>query len=199
MDQESLFRFSRLQDVGQWNLTPYGLVCACGYRILCTKRSRIILQLFYAEMTCISVPYAVICVTTPKGEKQGCPEPRQDAVRGERVCRHKILGGWLHYGNQIQLYRHRTQATGTGNRHDCWGKTRISVYADLCLQNRTAHAGVGAGVHIHIGANGHTPQTLRNLANIMASHEQLIADALKIDQGRISRSAIDTLVSSLHF
>ncbi|MBR2913869.1 MAG: amidoligase family protein, partial [Oscillospiraceae bacterium] len=37
-----------------------------------------------------------------------------------------------------------------------------------------SHAGVGAGVHIHIGANGHTPQTLRNLANIMASHEQLI-------------------------
>nr|DAO23167.1 MAG TPA: hypothetical protein [Caudoviricetes sp.] len=27
-----------------------------------------------------------------KAEK-GCPEPRQDAARGERVCRHKILGG----------------------------------------------------------------------------------------------------------
>ena len=26
----------------------------------------------------------------------------------------------------------------------------------------------GCGVHIHIGAKGHTPQTLRNLANIMA-------------------------------
>ena len=46
-----------------------------------------------------------------------------------------------------------------------------------------SHAGIGAGVHIHIGANGHTPQTLRNLANLMASHERLIADALKIDQG----------------
>ena len=50
-----------------------------------------------------------------------------------------------------------------------------------------SHAGVGAGVHIHIGANGHTPQSLRNLANLMAGHEQLIADALKIDQGRINR------------
>lgn len=50
-----------------------------------------------------------------------------------------------------------------------------------------SHAGIGAGVHIHIGANGHTPQTLRNLANIMASHEKLIADALKIDQGRMNR------------
>ena len=36
-----------------------------------------------------------------------------------------------------------------------------------------SHAGVGAGVHVHIGAKGHTPQTLRNLANIMASHESL--------------------------
>ena len=50
-----------------------------------------------------------------------------------------------------------------------------------------SHAGIGAGVHIHIGANGHTPQSLRNLANIMASHENLIAEALKIDQGRMNR------------
>ena len=45
----------------------------------------------------------------------------------------------------------------------------------------------GCGVHIHIGANGHTPATLRNLANIMASHETLLADALKLDSGRMRR------------
>ena len=45
----------------------------------------------------------------------------------------------------------------------------------------------GCGVHIHIGANGHTPQTMRNLANIMASHESLIADALDLDRGRMHR------------
>ena len=39
----------------------------------------------------------------------------------------------------------------------------------------------GCGVHIHIGAKGHTPQTMRNLANIMASHESLIAEALDLD------------------
>lgn len=50
-----------------------------------------------------------------------------------------------------------------------------------------SHAGIGAGVHINIGANGHTPQSLRTLANLMASHERLIADALKIDQGRMNR------------
>jgi len=41
------------------------------------------------------------------------------------------------------------------------------------------------GVHIHIGAKGHTPQTLRNLTNIMASHEDLITSALHIDHSRI--------------
>ena len=45
----------------------------------------------------------------------------------------------------------------------------------------------GCGVHIHIGAKGHTPQTLRNLANIMASHEYLIADALDLGRGRMNR------------
>ena len=46
----------------------------------------------------------------------------------------------------------------------------------------------GCGVHIHIGAKGHTPQTLRNLANIMASHESLLKDALALDEYRVGRS-----------
>ena len=45
----------------------------------------------------------------------------------------------------------------------------------------------GCGVHIHIGAAGHTPQSLRNLANIMASHEELLSKALKLDEGRLGR------------
>ena len=43
------------------------------------------------------------------------------------------------------------------------------------------------GVHIHIGANGHTPKTMRNLTNIMASHESLLAVSLEIDRSRIGR------------
>ena len=43
----------------------------------------------------------------------------------------------------------------------------------------------GCGVHIHIGAQGHTPQTLRNLANIMAAHEDLLVSALKLDNYRL--------------
>jgi len=45
----------------------------------------------------------------------------------------------------------------------------------------------GCGIHVHIGAKGHTAKTLRNLANIMASHEQLLIRALGIDEGRTSR------------
>ena len=67
----------------------------------------------------------------------------------------------------------------------------IETLQELCRQLRhngaKSDASRGCGVHIHIGANGHTPQTLRNLANIMTSHESLIAEALKLDSYRISR------------
>ena len=43
------------------------------------------------------------------------------------------------------------------------------------------------GVHIHIGADGHDAKTLRNLANLMASHENLLISALRLDRGRINR------------
>ena len=75
--------------------------------------------------------------------------------------------------------------------------TPILHYEDIetlqQLVRQLRHAGAksdasrGCGVHIHIGANGHTAQTLRNLANIMASHESLIAEALDLDHRRMSR------------
>lgn len=45
----------------------------------------------------------------------------------------------------------------------------------------------GCGVHIHIGAKGHTAQSLRNLANIMASHEALLTESLALDHYRVGR------------
>lgn len=44
----------------------------------------------------------------------------------------------------------------------------------------------GCGVHIHIGAQDHTPQSLRNLANIMAAKEDLLIKAIGIDRDRIN-------------
>ena len=48
-----------------------------------------------------------------------------------------------------------------------------------------SNAAYRCGVHIHIGASGHTAQSLRNLANIMASREQLIGKAIRIGQNRM--------------
>jgi len=79
----------------------------------------------------------------------------------------------------------------------CEMVTPILHYSDIELLQelirQLRHAGAksdasrGCGVHIHIGAQGHTPQTLRNLANIMASHEELIADALNLNRYRMDR------------
>ena len=79
----------------------------------------------------------------------------------------------------------------------CEMVTPILTYADMdTLQGLVRHlrkAGAksdatrGCGVHIHIGAKGHDAKSLRNLANIMASHESLLADALALDRGRMNR------------
>ena len=81
--------------------------------------------------------------------------------------------------------------------HKCEMVTPILTYPDMDnlqeLIRRLRKAGAksdytrGCGVHIHIGAKGHTPQSLRNLANIMAGHENLLVDALGIDRRRITR------------
>ncbi len=73
--------------------------------------------------------------------------------------------------------------------------TPILKYEDIEdlqeIVRQLRHAGAisnpkhGCGVHIHIGADGHTPQTLRNLANMMASHEDLLIDALTLDRARV--------------
>ncbi len=75
--------------------------------------------------------------------------------------------------------------------------TPILTYTDMELLQelirRLRKAGAksdatrGCGVHIHIGAKGHTPQTLRNLANIMASHESLLTESLALDHYRVGR------------
>ena len=81
--------------------------------------------------------------------------------------------------------------------HKCEMVTPILTYEDMELLQelvrRLRKAGArsdatrGCGVHIHIGAKGHTPQTLRNLANIMASHESLLTESLALDHYRVGR------------
>ena len=75
--------------------------------------------------------------------------------------------------------------------------TPILTYDDIEdlqeIVRQLRHAGAisnpdhGCGVHIHIGAADHTPQTLRNLANIMAAHEALLTHAIYIARSRTAR------------
>ena len=105
---------------------------------------------------------------------------------------------WSAWDAQDREWKFKRDVSIAGDdAHKCEMVTPILTYSDietlqeLCRRLRKAGAKSdatrGCGVHIHIGANGHTPQTLRNLANIMASHESLLADALKLDRYRMER------------
>ena len=105
---------------------------------------------------------------------------------------------WSAWDTQDREWKFQRDVSIAGDdAHKCEMVTPILTYGDietlqeLCRRLRKAGAKSdatrGCGVHIHIGAKGHTPQTLRNLANIMASHESLLADALKLDRHRMDR------------
>lgn len=105
---------------------------------------------------------------------------------------------WSAWDTQGREWKFQKDVSIAGpDSEKCEMVTPILTYSDMDtlqeLLRQLRHAGAksdasrGCGVHIHIGANGHTPQTLRNLANIMASHESLIAEALNLDHGRMNR------------
>ena len=105
---------------------------------------------------------------------------------------------WSAWDAQKREWKFQRDVSINGDdAHKCEMVTPILTYADMDtlqeLIRKLRKAGAksdptrGCGVHIHIGAKGHTPQTLRNLANIMASHEELLASALNLDSYRIRR------------
>ena len=105
---------------------------------------------------------------------------------------------WSAWDAENREWKFQRDVSITGDdAHKCEMVTPILTYADMDtlqeLIRRLRRAGAksdptrGCGVHIHIGAKGHTPQSLRNLANIMASHESLLIAALGIDYHRINR------------
>lgn len=105
---------------------------------------------------------------------------------------------WSAWDEQGREWKFQRDVSIAGcDSEKCELVTPILTYADMeTLQElirQLRHAGAksdatrGCGVHIHIGAKGHTPQTMRNLANIMASHEDLIAKALDLDHYRMDR------------
>ena len=118
--------------------------------------------------------------------------------RYESTSSRNGYSAWSAWDSQGREWKFQKDISIAGpDSEKCEMVTPILTYEDMDtlqeLIRQLRHAGAksdatrGCGVHIHIGANGHTPQTLRNLANIMASHENLLADALDLDRNRINR------------
>ncbi|MBB2481075.1 amidoligase family protein [Bacillus sp. APMAM] len=53
------------------------------------------------------------------------------------------------------------------------------------LRHSGAFTNSSCGIHIHVGAERFAPQTLRNIVNIIASKEDILYKALRIDQRRL--------------
>ena len=105
---------------------------------------------------------------------------------------------WSAWDSQGREWKFQKDVSIAGpDSEKCEMVTPILTYSDMEtlqeLLRKLRKAGAksdstrGCGVHIHIGAKGHTPQTLRNLVNIMASHESLITNALNLSRSRIAR------------
>ena len=118
--------------------------------------------------------------------------------RYEDTARRNGYMTWSAWDGQGREWKFQKDVSIAGpDSQKCEMVTPILTYSDMDtlqeLVRRLRRAGAksdatrGCGVHIHIGAKGHTAQSLRNLANIMASHESLIAEALDLDRYRMSR------------
>ena len=118
--------------------------------------------------------------------------------RYENTAHRNGYSTWSAWDSQGREWKFQKDVSISGpDSEKCELVTPILTYADMeTLQElirRLRRVGAksdstrGCGVHIHIGAKGHTPQTLRNLANIMASHESLLAEALDLDHYRMRR------------
>lgn len=104
---------------------------------------------------------------------------------------------WAAYDSKGRKWQFMTDASISGSRNQqCEMVTPILRYDDdmetfqeLIRKLRSAGAvsntANGCGVHIHIGKDGHTAKSLRNLVNLMASHENLLINSIGISRDRV--------------
>lgn len=79
------------------------------------------------------------------------------------------------------------------DEYKCEVVSPILTYEDMAdlqeiirqLRHKGAFVNSQCGIHIHVDASLYTPQTLRNLVNIIASKEDILYKALRIDPARM--------------
>ena len=85
------------------------------------------------------------------------------------------------------------RTVGANDTYKCEIVSPILTYEDLPdlqeIVRQLRHSGAfvndQCGIHIHVDASRYTPQTLRNLVNIIASKEDILYKALRIDPARL--------------
>ena len=118
--------------------------------------------------------------------------------RSEYTARRNGYMTWSAWDAQGREWKFQRDVSIAGpDDQKCEMVTPILTYEDMELlqglvrvlrkAGMKSDASRGCGIHIHIGAAGHTPQTIRNLVNIMAAHESQIAKAIKVDRYRQNR------------
>ena len=118
--------------------------------------------------------------------------------RYENTARRNGYETWSAWDEQGREWKFQKDVSIAGpDSEKCELVTPVLTYADMeflqGLIRELRHAGAksspsrGCGVHIHIGSDGHTPQTIRNLVNLMASHEDQLTKAIEIGSYRQSR------------
>lgn len=87
----------------------------------------------------------------------------------------------------------RGRKVAAGDEYKCEIVSPILTYDDIPdlqeiirqLRHKGAFASEKCGIHIHVDASRYTPQTLRNMVNIIASKEDILYKALRIDSARL--------------
>ena len=118
--------------------------------------------------------------------------------RYENTARKNGYSTWSAWDAQGREWKFQKDVSITGpDSQKCELVTPILHYEDLEnhqeLVRRLRRAGAKSdaarmcGVHIHVQETGQTPQTVRTLVNMMASHENLLVNAIRVDWSRIER------------
>ncbi len=87
----------------------------------------------------------------------------------------------------------RRQVVSAEDEYKCEIVSPILTYDDIPdlqevirqLRHKGAFASEKCGIHIHVDASRYMPQTLRNMVNIIASKEEILYKALRIDPARL--------------
>ena len=93
----------------------------------------------------------------------------------------------------IAQKKSRGRTVQAADEYKCEIVSPILTYGDMAdlqeIVRRLRHSGAfvnsQCGIHIHVDASRYTPQTLRNLVNIIASKEDILYKALRIDSARL--------------